>query len=116
MSESFKLGDIIDLVGNVKQVTTLLDGGADVEQLKSTLTDLIEDRKALLKFMLALKRANAAATAISDAPLSFVGGLAPLSVEPTDPPEPAPIPRRARASGPGLKSPRSIVGKDKDDE
>ena len=115
MNEQFKLGDIIDLVTSVRQVTTLLDGGDDADQLKVELAAMIMDRKALLKFMLALKRANKAANAVSDAPMSFVGGFIPEEDEPPSDPDPAPVPRRARADGPGLTESRSVVGRDKDD-
>jgi hypothetical protein len=115
MSESFKLGDIIDLVSNLKQVTSILDGAKDADQLKVNLSDMLEDRKSLMKFMLALKRANVAASALADSPLSFVGGFLPPEEEPEEVPDPAPIPRRARPDGIGLKGRRNITGKDKED-
>jgi hypothetical protein len=115
MSESFRLGDIIDLVSNLKQVTSLLDGAKDAGQLRQNLSDMLEDRKSLMKFMLALKRANIAADALADAPLSFVGGSLPPEEKSEEVSEPAPVPRRARAGGSGLTGSRSIIGKDKED-
>jgi hypothetical protein len=115
MSEPFRLGDVIDLVSNLKQVTSLLDGAKDADQLKQNLGDMLEDRKSLMKFMLALKRANIAADALADSPLSFVGGFPPTIEEPEEVPDPAPVPRRARADGLDLGR-RNIIGKDKDSE
>lgn len=75
MSEPIKLGDIVDLVSNVKQMTNMLDGVGDLDQLRKCLSGIVEDRKSLFKFMMALRRARRAVDTLSDTPLSFVGGF-----------------------------------------
>jgi len=108
MSDSLRLGDIIDLVGGVKQVTSLLDGGADHVKLRDSLTEMLGDRKALIKFAVALKKAKRAADALANSPLGFVGGL-DADDEP-EAPEPGPIPRRAQRVASDPKQRRRVMG------
>ncbi len=99
MSGPIKLGDIVALVSNVKQMTNMLDGAEGIEQLRKCLSAIVEDHKMLMKFMVAIRRANRAVDTLSDTPLSFVGGFA-LPSEEAEEPVPSypdrPVPRRAR--------------------
>ncbi len=119
MSEPIKLGDLVDLVSNVKQMTNMLDGAGDLEQLRKCLSSIVEDRKLLFKFMMALRRARRAADTLSETPLSFVGGFA-LPPEETTEPVPSyperPVPRRAQRIAADPKARARVMGDDKPDD
>lgn len=119
MSDQIKLGTIVDLVTSVKQMTSLLDGADDLDRLREALAGLVEDRKAIMKFLIALKRTRKACATIAEAPLSFVGGFVPddesADLVPSLP-EPRVVPSRARRIASDPKERARIMGDDEDDD
>ncbi len=115
MSDQIKLGTIVDLVSNVKQMTSLLDDADDLDRLQAALAGLVENRKSLMKFMIALRRTKKACATISEAPLSFVGGFVSddENVEPVPSlPEPRPVPSRARRIASDPKERARVMGEE----
>ena len=108
MDNLLKLGDIIDLVSSVRQITTLLDAAADPEKLRVSLHALLEDRKTRVKLLVALKRAERAADQLSNSPLSFMGGL--VAEDEPEMPEPSPVPRRAQRIANDPKERKRVMG------
>ena len=115
MNEAIRLGDIIELVSNVRQMDSMLDGSSDLDRVRTCLASLLEDRKALMKFMMALRRTRRAADSLSNASLSFVSGFAPPEEESPEEEFPErPIPRRARRAAADLKERTRIMGNEED--